>query len=190
MITVREVSHGLFGAWRLAHLDPSGMRFFDATITGFWRSFWAAAIVAPVYIVMIGVRLSAREEIADPVRIVLIEVIAYIIAWTAFPVVAWQIVLVLGRAGRYIAYIVAFNWGNVLQVAALIPVMLIGATGILPDVLTQILGFAVLLALLFYHYFIARTALGIDAIPAIGLVLMDLLLTILRERAALALEAG
>ena len=43
MITAREVSYGLFGAWRLAHLDRRGMEYFDTSIDGFWRSFWAAA---------------------------------------------------------------------------------------------------------------------------------------------------
>ena len=42
-----SVIRSIYGAWRLALLDPSGLNWFDVSIEGFWRSFFAAAIVAP-----------------------------------------------------------------------------------------------------------------------------------------------
>ena len=47
MISPREITLGLYGAFRLALLDVRGMAYFNCTEAGFWRSFTAAAIAAP-----------------------------------------------------------------------------------------------------------------------------------------------
>ena len=56
MVTSREVVAALYGAYRLARFDPSGLALFDATIAGFSRSFFAAVLVAPVYLVLLLIR--------------------------------------------------------------------------------------------------------------------------------------
>ena len=42
-----EIAYGIYGAWRLARLDVTGMEVFDRTVAGFWKSFFAAVLVAP-----------------------------------------------------------------------------------------------------------------------------------------------
>ena len=43
----QEVLSALYGAYRLAWFDVSGMTFLNLTVEGFWRSFFAAVLVAP-----------------------------------------------------------------------------------------------------------------------------------------------
>ena len=43
-----EIFHSLYGAFRLLLLDQGGMRWFNVSITGFYRSFLAAVLVATV----------------------------------------------------------------------------------------------------------------------------------------------
>ena len=47
MLTLSEIGHAVYGAWRLAFFDPNGMRYFDQSLTGFWRSFRLAIWLAP-----------------------------------------------------------------------------------------------------------------------------------------------
>ena len=188
MITAREVGLGLFGAWRLAHLDPSGLQYFDRTEHGFWRSFWAAAVVAPGYVLIVLLRLSDAETIDDPLRIVLVETISYVINWTAYPLVAWYIVAALDRGERYFGYLCAYNWATALLICLYVPVVAIGGFEMLPKAITMLVGYIVTCAALFYHYFIARTALDIEPIPAIGLVTVDLIIGLVLQFVTIALE--
>lgn len=188
MITAREASYSLFGAWRLAHLDPRGMEYFDVSVEGFWRSFWAAAIAGPIYAVVIALKLARQEIELDVLRFLLIEAIGYVILWTAYPLAAWYLIAALGRSNRYTGYIVALNWANVVQFALTLPVVTLIAADGLPAPLAGILRLAVLAAVLYYHYFIARTALEVDAPVAVGLVFTDFAVSFLREIVVLTLQ--
>src|SRR5262249_10244739 len=89
MVTLREVSFGMYGAWRLALLDRGAMLWFDRTVGGVWRSFWAAAISYPGFLILLLARLDpAQIEAAGLPRILLVETIGYVVGWTAYPVVA------------------------------------------------------------------------------------------------------
>ena len=188
MITAREVSYGVFGAWRLAHLDPRGMQYFDSSFEGFWRSFWAAALMAPLYALLVVLQLGQRQVDLDPVRVLLVEVIGYTIAWTAFPVVAWYLLAALVKQQRFIPYIVAYNWSNLIQMAVMLPVAALDAANGLPQPIAGIVFMVALAAVLFYQYFIARTALEVDMPIAAGLVFIDLMLGVLRQDVVTSLE--
>jgi hypothetical protein len=187
-ITLREISLGLFGAWRLAHLDPRGMDYFDRSVEGFWRSFWAAAVMAPAYALIVALRLIERPTTSGPLRIALIEIIGYVIGWTAFPLAAWYLLQALGKQDRYFGYIVAYNWANVLQICIYLPVTALNAAGGMPDAVMSVLALAATAAVVFYQYFIARTALQVDMPIAAGIVFMDLMLGILLHGLIVALE--
>lgn len=188
MITAREVSYGLFGAWRLAHLDPRGMDYFDATVEGFWRSFWAAALMAPPYAILVLLQLYERPDDWDSLRVLLVETIGYTIAWTAFPLAVWYLLGALGKQQRYISYIVAYNWSNLIQIAVMLPVVALEAADALPGTVTGILFVVAFAAVLYYQYFVARTALDVDMSIAAGLVFIDLMLGVLRQGIVTALE--
>src|SRR5262245_44588161 len=115
MISLGEIVRSVMGAWRLARLDPAGMGYFDTSIAGFWRSFWAAAVVAPPYFFLVSFRVSAAHD--GPFHAWLAEILAYLIGWTAFPVAALYLTEVFDRGKRYVPYIVAYNWAAVIQVA-------------------------------------------------------------------------
>lgn len=55
-----EIATALYGAYRLARLDPQGMQYFDLSIGGFWRSFFAAVLMAPFFALLI--LLQAGED--------------------------------------------------------------------------------------------------------------------------------
>jgi len=188
MITAREASYGLFGAWRLAHLDPRGMDYFDKTVEGLWRSFWAAALSAPLVILILILRYANAKTDLDPLRYVLVEATGYVIMWTAYPLAAWYLLQLLGRSNRYVGYIVAYNWANVIQIVASVPVAALIATEALPTPLLSVAWLAILAALLFYQYFIARTALEVEVSVAAGLVFADFVLSMLREAVVETLE--
>jgi hypothetical protein len=188
MIDLHVATVRLTGAWRLARLDPGGLRYFDATVEGFWQSFQAAIIAAPIYALLVLLRVDEHPLSSDPFRALLIEGIGYVISWTAFPLAVWYLTRALNVSQRYFAYMVAYNWAVVLQVLAYLPVAALAALGIIPAGLVTILALAVTAAVLYYQFFIARTALQVDVLPALGIVVLDFTLGILLDTIETAMQ--
>ena len=176
MLDLPGAARGIAGAWRLAKLDPQGLSYFDTSVEGFWRSFQAAIVAAPLFAVLILLRTAEHPLSEDPMRAFFIETIGYVIGWTAFPLAAWYLASALGKANRYFGYIVAYNWANVIQVTAFVPIAALSAFGGLPDTIIVVLALLLTAAVIYYQFFIVRTALGIDALPALGFVAIDLML--------------
>jgi hypothetical protein len=190
MIDLAAAYRGIAGALRLARLDPNAIHDFDDSIEGFWKSFQAAVIAAPLFALLILLRTAEHPLSPDPLRAVVIEAIGYVIGWTAFPLAAWYLANALGRSGRYLAYIVAYNWANVLQVSAFVPVAALSALGVAPQ---GIMVFAALLLtglIIYYQFFIVRTALAVEPLPALGFVAVDLILGLLINGVETALHAS
>ena len=101
-----EIAYGLYGAWRLARLDPAGMGFFDQSIEGFWKSFFAAVLVAPAHVLIFLLQLAELKVSAGPLRIAAVESLIYVISWLAFPFVVFYLAQTLGRAREYRGFVV------------------------------------------------------------------------------------
>jgi hypothetical protein len=172
-----EVQLAVGGALRLARGDPRGLDFFDTSIDGFWRSFRAALICYPFFLMLLGFRVStAHWEEAGVARIIALETIGYVISWVAFPLLVLPLTRWLGREDRFLAFMVAYNWSQLPQTALFVILGADAASGLLPAGVTQIADFAAAVAVLLYEWYIARVALAVSASQAVSVVLLDLVL--------------
>lgn len=84
--SLREVSCGLYGAWRLARLDTTAMAWFDRGPDGTARSFWAAIICFPGFVALLALRVTPHDWASSGVaHILLVESIGYVVGWAAYP---------------------------------------------------------------------------------------------------------
>lgn len=178
MPSLREVVFALYGAWRLLLFDSSGMTWFELSIRGFWRSFFAAVLVAPFYAVWTIGELERASEPFDPGWVAVAEIVIYALDWAAFPVVAIFLTKALRLTGGYVPLIVASNWANVPQV--LLYMVVLAITGFIPFLApaAEIMVFVVTLYVLAYQWFIARTALQTTGLVAAAVVVVQLVLGI------------
>jgi hypothetical protein len=181
-----ELSQALYGAWRLAHLDRTAMRYFDLSHRGTWRSFWAALYCYPFFLLERWLELPS-ENVADSGlgHIFLVESIGYVVGWTAFPLAALALCRWLGREERGFDFITAYNWSVVLQTALFVLIGLLSL--IVPDgtaVALQRLG---LIAALIYEWFIALVAIGAGPWIAGLIVTLDILLGLFIQLTTLSL---
>src|SRR5437868_4845906 len=94
-----EVQLAMTGALRLARGDRGGLSCFDRSIDGFWRSFRAAVIAYPLYLVLLSMRVTVVEwQRSGGLVIATVETIAYVTAWAAFPLIMLAVTRRLGRA--------------------------------------------------------------------------------------------
>jgi hypothetical protein len=185
MPSMQEIIGSLKGAWLLARRDASGMQHFNLTIEGFWRSFAAILFIAPIFFVFASLSFDAatETELADGVAndssadyagtAVLLA-----ISWIAFPLAMVPVSRALGLAHRYVTYIIVFNWTSIIAEAVLAaPVALLYLGVISIEVFRGGYGIALLLVV-FYRWYIARTALETSGLVASTMVLLEFTLTI------------
>ena len=174
-----EISQALYGASLLARLDPRGMSCFNLTTEGFWRSFLAAVIVAPAYWLFISLRPDPEPvpglQEASFVWRVFAEFVDYFLTWAAFPAIMVFVARWMGLDHLYATYIIAFNWCKALAFLFLILVSAAIGIGILPE---NVAGFVLTIsfvAVLYYFWFVTKTALQIEWHMAVALVLIEFL---------------
>jgi len=153
-----------------------GLQWFDDTVQGFWRSFFAAVVALPFYVAIIAAAPVDQPVTVTPAAYVLTQAIAYVCGWTAFPLVMSHVARFIGRDGHYVRYIVAANWCSIIPLGIFGILALLGASGTIPGGVVDFLYFGVLLWTLSFHWFVARTALQINGIGATGIVALDILL--------------
>lgn len=172
-ISAREIATSLYGATRLARADPRGIDFFDDTVEAFWKSFWAAAIAAPAFALLIVLDLSETPVTSGALRILLIECVAYVAGWAAFPLAMHYVAEIIDREEQYIRYIVANNWGSVLQVSLYLFVSAFLALDVLPHGFAIAVSLAAYGAIFLYQWFVARVGLELSRGGAAGIVALD-----------------
>ncbi|HEY3909652.1 MAG TPA: hypothetical protein VGM07_07155 [Stellaceae bacterium] len=180
-----EVRSALVGCLRLAKGDRRGLAYFDRTLDGFWRSFLAGVLSYPLYLFLLTTRVSlAQWQAAGGVRVVLVETIAYVIAWVAFPLIMLSVLRWIGREHRFFDFMVPYNWSQLPQSLLFVLVGLDSASGLLGDPIAQALEVAAAIAVLVYEWYIARVALQTTGLAATLVVLVDLVLGLIVSRAA------
>jgi hypothetical protein len=122
-----EIRHYFEGAWRLAKGDTGGMAHFDFSADGFWRSFWAIVVVAPGYAILVADQYIRRGEPVAFWPTFTAETLSYLLGWAAFPILAIWLTRMFGVAERYVPLIVALNWSSMVQIAALVVPIALGA---------------------------------------------------------------
>lgn len=174
MIDFAYTARSVFGAWRLARFDRTGLTFLDGSRTGAIRSFWAAVLLLPPFAVLKLIYYWPILGDYPPLPWLTIEGLFYVIKWAAPAVVLHLIAEVLDRRHRFHLALTAYNWSTVIQTAILLVVVVAGAVGLLPAALVQTLILIVLVGLLIYIGFVLRVSLDVSVPIASLLVAMDL----------------
>jgi hypothetical protein len=182
-----EARFALVGLLRLVRGDHGGLDCFDRSVDGFWRSFRAAIPCYPLYLVLLTMRIADEDwQRAGGLRIVTIETIAYVISWTAFPLLMLSLTRRIGRAGRFFDFMVPYNWYQLPQSALFVVVGLLPA-GPPGSPVAQAIGLAAAVAVLGFEWYLARVALDATRVMAAFVVVIDLVLGALIDWTAASL---
>lgn len=153
-----------------------------SALTDFWRSFRAAVVAFPLSLLMLAL---APHDLEVTGKLVASDIVGYIITWTAFPLIAVYLADRMQVFPNYWRFIVATNWANLLQSAVFTLVILVNASGTLPEPIAAMLVMAAWFWILLFKWRLARHGLGIANFPAVGIVLLDLALRLATARATI-----
>lgn len=178
MLSFAEIARGSYGAWRLLLGDPGGMEYFERTPRGMWRSFLLAPLLLPFYAPIAIQHATEMGSGASWPRILCTELSAYAMGWCALPLAMTVICPIIEREKELDGFIEAYNWANVIHLTIYLPLVLIESLAILPEGVTALLDAALAILLLYYGWFIAKTALRLPALGAIPIVALDLVFAV------------
>ena len=177
MITRQETFEGLYGAWRLFLRDRSVISLFDDSVGGFWKSFFAAVLILPIYAVLVIFGPIGVPSDRNILSILLIHAEFYVIGWVLWPLIMGHLAPAFDRDEKYVLYVVAFNWSAGIQAAILFIIFLLANLLGVSTALGTLVDLVVLIVLLTYHQFILRATLDVPAGPAFGLVIFEFVLS-------------
>ncbi|MEI8393908.1 MAG: hypothetical protein WCF85_04170 [Rhodospirillaceae bacterium] len=184
MPTLREILFSLYGTWRLALMEASGLEFFDRSVAGAMRSFFAAILVLPAYILLLYIRLRSDDVSTAWSALFLVEGSAYVISWCSYALIMSEISRFLDCSEKYPGFLCAYNWSSVLQMMVYLPAILISESGVVSPDAGSAIVFVATMIVLTYQWFITRVALDLTAYNALGLVMLDLVLSVFISGAA------
>ena len=183
-----EAQLALTGTLRLARGDRGALACFNATEEGFWRSFRAAVLCYPMFLILLAFPIELGDGAVDrSLSYFVVETVRFVIAWTAFPLIALPLADWLGRGNRYLLFMTTYNWCQVPQTVAFTAVTLLGAIGALPAEGVVLGDLVVGIGALVYEWYISRVARAVSG-PLAGLVIViDVILATVLSHVAVAL---
>ena len=174
---------------RLALRDTQGLSLLDLTADGFYRSFAAMIVAAPLFatyvsgwrnmVISVATAAGHKFEAAElefGARDVALSVVMYLLLWFVFPIVALLILRFLNQTARYSALVIAYNWSAILVMLLFnIPLALFGL-GIISAFPTVALLFTIFGFALYYRFFLAVAALQAGASTAMAVAAVNVIL--------------
>lgn len=165
----QEASRSIRAILRLVRRDESALDDFNISLDGFWRSFFAAVLIAPLHFGWSYAEYGATPEYRalGHTHFFAVDLIGYVLTWTAWPLIMFYVTRKIGCGDRFIHYAVVYNW---VQVPG--AVLLMGAVfGLAPFLgpLGMLVSYAALGAVLLFEWWLAMKTLQITPMAALAI---------------------
>ena len=182
MPSIAQIADAMTGSLLLARRDTGGYGYFDASFGGFWRSFLAFFLILPFYLSISAAEQNLAIDLGDRTTpyddsIRVIRFLALMAGWVAFPLAMVWVCRALQLRQRYVLFITVYNWSSVPAMALLTLPFLFYQIGLFEAPNTALLYLIMIVSVVYYRWFIARTALQTSAVNAAGVVALDLILS-------------
>lgn len=182
IVTADEVNRSFKGTLDLLNSRSEGLKSFDMSERGFWRSFAAIWLTLPAYIISLAIERMRLGVVApdgallDNLWVDAVVALGHVGGYAALPLAMIWIARRFGLTSRYASFVIVTNWISVIGLLVLsVPAMLLllgWATPSLAGLFS--LAFAVILARI--QWFATKATLGLSNLPALSIVLFGILL--------------
>ena len=196
MPTLSEITSSIRGAWQLFVMDARGIHQFNVTSAGFWNSFFAAVILAPIYFFVLlaqyklngDVQKLALEQEPTSTTIpelpamsdfLLVQGLAWVVSWACFPIVMLWATRAFSIHNRYVPFVVAYNWSSVPVMTLQLPPFALYYFGIVDVVGAVAPLLSLLLVMLIYLWYVAYVTLGLPVAACLGFVMLNSVVSII-----------
>jgi hypothetical protein len=181
IVTADEVNRSFKGTIDLLNSRSEGLKCFDMSERGFWRSFAAIWLTLPAYIISLAIermRLGAVPDgtLLGNLWVDAVVALGHVGGYIALPLAMIFIARSFRLTGRYVPFVIVTNWISVIGLLALsVPAMLLLLGWATPP-LASLFSLAFAVVLVRIQWFATKETLGLSSLPALGIVLFGILL--------------
>ncbi|MCR9174790.1 MAG: hypothetical protein NXI19_02180 [Alphaproteobacteria bacterium] len=184
--TQTEIASSLYGCWRLFLGDETGLQYFRRDLDGLWSALWALVFAVPVYVLKIALDLGGESVTLLGFDGMVIEAEILVLSGVIYALAIYYILPALERESRYFDYMVAYLWVGMAQVYIHTVPSILRAIGVIPDQGASFMAVVLVLAMLWWSWFMTRTALNVNGgqagIILAGTVIYEFILAISLSR--------
>ncbi len=161
---------GFRGALMLARGRAMGIALMPITAEAAGRSFWAAALCLPCFMML---RFLLGEQPLTG-RLAVAELTGFVAGWAAYALATLPLATACGRQALWPRFLATWNWVSLVQYGIIVLLSLV--VGELPGLLGQGVQLAGLGYALWLQWFATGLALQVAGRHAAGFVLLDLMM--------------
>ncbi len=186
MLSGSEIARALQGCWLLFRNRPEGMRYLDQSLEGFWRSFAVIILVTPMFALS---TLSERKLLLEEANILpenfpdgvfwLAQFTRLAMDWVTLPLVLAALAKPIGITRGYVPFVVARNWSSLLVSLPYAVGAALYVVGVIAPGIMVLFSLATLLVVIWYQFVVARITLQGTIATTIGVVVLDIVLSLL-----------
>lgn len=175
------IQYSLKAALKLVKLNPHSMEFFDLSSDGFWKSFWAIAVMLPGLVLVSVFQYQGVADQSSPEEIMaypfLSNVVFFFLAlpFTAFVMAYFTKFMKISE--HYASMVIAYNWMSALVYLIMSFMTVILGSGLLSNsiagVILTVVGFYFSI---YIHWFTFKVGLQISGALAVGVLIFIKLL--------------
>ncbi|MDG1997080.1 MAG: hypothetical protein P8J14_11335 [Emcibacteraceae bacterium] len=175
------IFNSLKGAWKLVQANPKSMEYLDLSTEGFWKSFWAIAVMVPGLLIWTfynyqGVSSEETSELMITYPYLSNTVFFFIaLPFTAFVMIYFTKFMKIDA--NYMPMVIAYNWMSavVYLIMAILTVILgSGLVGIeVAGIMLMVIG---VYFSIYVHWFTFKVGLQISGLLAAGVLIFVKLL--------------
>jgi hypothetical protein len=176
IVTADEVNRSVRGTLDLLNRRVEGLKAFDMSEAGFWRSFAAIWLTLPAYVVSLAFErgrlglLRPERSLLDDLWLDVAVAFGHVIGFLALPVAMIWVTRRLGLTQRYAPFVIVTNWINVVGLTILsVPAILL-LIGWAPPALASLFTLAFAIIVVRLHWFATAVTLGVSGGLALAIV--------------------
>jgi hypothetical protein len=176
IVTADEVHRSLKGALDLLNRQVDGLKAFDLSERGFWRSFAAISLTIPAYVVSVAFErsrlglASPEQGMFDSLWLDLALAFGHVASFAALPLAMIWITRRLRLTDRYVPFVIVTNWITALGLIVLSVPAILMLVGWAPPPLASLFTLCFGIVILRLQWFATKVTLGVSGGLALTIV--------------------
>lgn len=169
---------GLSGALMLARGRAEGLLRIPNDGSAAARSFWAAAVCLPLFLVLMVLTWQQSGWPTDLPHAVGVQLLSFIIGWAGYAIISHAILGAVGAGAKWPKFITVWNWVNVVQYALLLAATVPAVAGA-PNLVSETTQLVAQGWALWLEWYAIRLVLGSSRIQAAIIMAPDIFIGIM-----------
>jgi len=182
IVTADEVNRSFRGTLDLLNSRSEGLKSFDMSEHGFWRSFTALWLTLPAYVVSLAFErlrlglLQPDRALLDNLWVDIVVAFGHVAGFIALPVAMIWVVRWLRLETAYVPFVIVTNWISVIGMLVLSVPAILMLLGWAPPGLASLFSLAFAIVIVRMQWFATKATLGLSSLPALGIVVLGIVL--------------